>query len=455
MNSHRAIPIFTLVVVFACVRDISAQPSAVGEPPSAGSQCTLLPHSDTSWWWLSGQLNTIFQAHSRFRSPYEGAHSFRSGREHALSRVWTIHGGARYEDTDVLVDVESAGGRGVSDALGLGGFTNLDVVRNPDLGSAPYLARLIVHRTFALSDEQAPVDRGPFALAPTVARRRIEVRAGKMSVVDFFDVNASGSDSHLQFMNWTIDNDGAFDYAADTRGYTWGVMASFETPRWALRAGEMLMPKVANGIDLDWNVRRARGENVEVEIRPVSRLVVRGLAFTDKANLGSYGDALGAVTSGRALVPDIEAHREQGRREYGIGLNAEETLRDVRVFGRTGWNDGRWESFAYTEVNNSTSIGGDMIGRTWRRKADRIGAALVTNGLSTLHREYLRRGGLGFLLGDGTLRYGREDIVETYYTSRLWRGVSTSFDLQHVVHPGYNGDRGPITLAALRLHIEF
>jgi high affinity Mn2+ porin len=455
MNSYRATPLFALALLLVCFVDLSAQSTTLDEPPGTDSRATLLLHPDTSWWWLSGQLNMIFQAHRTFPSPYDGAHSFRSEDEHALSRVWTIHAGARHENTDVLVDIESAGGRGVSDALGLAGFTNLDVVRNPDLGSAPYLARLIVHRTFALSDDPVHVDRGPFALSPTVTSRRIDVRAGKMSVADFFDVNASGSDSHLQFMNWTVDNNGAFDYAADTRGYTWGVMAAIETPRWTLRAGEMLMPKVANGIDLDWHLGRARGENLEVEIRPGSRLVVRGLVFTNKANLGSYHEAIDAFASGRDPAPDIDAHRQRGRREYGVGLNAEDTLRDVRVFARTGWNDGRNESFAYTEVNDSALFGGDVIGHAWRRSDDRVGIAFVSNGLSDVHREYLRRGGRGFLLGDGNLHYRREDIVETYYTARLWRGVSASFDLQHVVHPGYNEDRGPVTVAGARLHVEF
>ena len=455
MNSRRATLLCSLALCLGSYVDVSAQSTAADETPNAGSEMALLPHPDASWWWLSGQVNTIFQGHSTFRSPYAGAHSFRSEDEHAVSRVWTVHAGAQHENTDVLVDIESAGGRGVSDALGLAGFTNLDVVRNPDLGSAPYLARLIVHRAFALSDERVHVDRGPFSLSPTVPARRIDLRAGKMSVADFFDVNASGSDSHLQFMNWTVDNNGAFDYAADTRGYTWGVMASLETPRWTLRAGEMLMPKVANGIDLDWKIGRARGENIEVEIRPASQLVVRGLAFTDKANLGSYREAIDAFTSGRDPVPDIEAHRQQGRREYGVGLNAEQTVGDVRVFGRAGWNDGRNESFAYTEVNHSATIGGDVVGRKWRRRGDRAGVAFVSNGLSSLHRDYLQRGGLGFLLGDGTLRYGREDIVESYYTAHVWRGVSAAFDVQHIVDPGYNSDRGPITVTGARLHVEF
>ncbi len=99
-------------------------------------------------------------------------------------------------------------------------------------------------------------------------------------------------------------------------------------------------------------------------------------------------------------------------------MNTEYTfLRAVRVFARAGWNEGHNESFAYTEVNNSAQAGGDLSGALWSRSQDRLGLAVVSNGLSAPHREYLALGGLGFLLGDGTLRYGREDILKTYYTA--------------------------------------
>src|SRR5471032_706779 len=214
---------------------------------------TMFPHPDDSRWWLSGQVNLISQAHGSFTSPYEGDNSLRPGREQALSRLWTIYTGVKLPGhTELLFDIESAGGRGLSDALGLAGFTNLDVVRNPSLGSAPYLAPLMVHHVIALSRETTPAVRGPLSLATRLPARRIEIRAGKLGLVDFFDLNAVGGDSHLQFTNWTIDNNGAYDYAADTRGYTWAAIVEYDAPTWSLRGAEALMPKVANGIAMDW-----------------------------------------------------------------------------------------------------------------------------------------------------------------------------------------------------------
>ena len=429
----------------------------VPEPSPSDTTTTLLPHPADSRWWLSGQLNLTSQAHGRFTSPYQGDNSLRPQPEQALSRIWTIYTGVKLPwHTEFLFDIESAGGRGLSDALGLAGFTNLDVVRNPTLGSAPYIARAMIHTTIPLTTEMVTVTPTALALAAQVPARRIEIRAGKLGMADFFDVNAAGSDSHLQFTNWTVDNNGAYDYAADTRGYTCAAIVEYDTPAWSLRFGEALMPAVANGIDMDWHISNSRAENLELELRPLSGFTVRALGYVNHANMGSYDEAIQAYLSGHDARPDIVAHREQGRVKAGAGLNAEYIFpRLVRLFARTGWNEGHNESYAYTEVNNSVLGGGDLSGQPWHRTQDRLGVALVTNGLSQPHRDYLALGGEGFLLGDGTLRYGREDIVETYYTAHLWRGVSASGGLQYIEHPGYNKDRGPVFVGMVRVHAEF
>jgi high affinity Mn2+ porin len=450
----RSLSISVLLLIISGGTSATAQ-TVPDAPPAEAT--TMFPHPDDSRWWLSGQVNLISQAHGRFTSPYEGDNSLRPNPEQALSRLWTIYTGVKLpRHTELLFDIESAGGRGLGDALGLAGFTNLDVVRNPTLGSAPYIARAMVHTTIPLSSEMVDATPSAFALAAHVPARRIEIRAGKLGMADFFDVNAVGSDSHLQFTNWTVDNNGAYDYAADTRGYTYAAIVEYDTPRWSVRFGEALMPTVANGIDMDWHLSRARAENLELELRPATGLVVRLLGYANHANMGSYDEAIQGFLSGRDPVPDIVAHRAQGRVKTGVGLNTEYTFpRLVRVFARTGWNEGHNESFAYTEVNNSVQGGGDLNGGLWSRSQDRLGVAVVSNGLSQPHREYLALGGQGFLLGDGALNYGREDIVETYYTAHLWRGLSASGGLQYIDHPGYNRDRGPVLVEMLRLHVEF
>lgn len=434
--------------------------SRAQEQTDEKSQVTIFPHTEDRF-WLSGQMNFIFQAHGDFPALYSGLNSLKNAREHALSRVLTLYTGVEVtHGTELLFDVESAGGRGISDALGLAGATNVDVVRNPELGSKPYIARVMLHQTFALSKEKTEQERTPFALAKSVPKKLLEIRIGKLSAADFFDTNSVGGDSHLQFTNWTTVNNGAYDYAADTRGYTYGAIVEYRQPRFGVRFGEMLMPKVANGINLDWDLRRAHAENLEFEFRPSliksEQTVIRPLAYWNIANMGDYREAIAAFKSETDPRPDIEAHRHQGSQKYGLGVNVEQELpRNLRAFVRAGWNEGQHESFAYTEVNSTLSFGFDLTGGAWHRKIDKVGSAFVNNGISPEHAEYLRLGGKGFLLGDGNLRYGREKIWESYYTAHLWRGLFASAQVQFVSNPGYNQDRGPAWVPGLRLHLDF
>ena len=380
--------------------------------------------------------------------------------EKATSRVMTLFTGIRLNSsTEVLVHIEEAGGNGLSTALGLAGFSNLDVVRNPTLSSAPYIARVMVHKTFALSSERVEGERGPLSTFSEVPARRLELRAGKFGTADFFDLNSVGSDSHMQFMNWSTTQNGAYDYAADTRGYTWGAVAEYQDRNWAMRFSESLMPIVANGIDMEWNLGKAHSENFEYELRrgllPKKEGTVRLLSFVNHANMGVYKDAVAAHLFGLTTKPDITVHRWKTTAKYGFGINIEQAFtHDLTAYARYGWNDGKTESFAYTEIDSTISGGIGAAGEQWRRTKDRAGVAFSSNAISHAHQNYLANGGLGFIIGDGALRYGRENILETYYTAHLWRGVYLAPDLQYVRDPAYNRDRGPVIIPGMRLHLD-
>jgi len=411
--------------------------------------------------WISGQVNSITQFHPPFHAAYSGENSASPSSEIASSRVLTLFTGFRLTgSTEILLDVESAGGSGISSALGMAGFTNLDVVRNPTLGSKPYAARYMVRQIIALGKERTKIAPGPLGITGSVPVRRLELRFGKLSTADFFDINSVGSDSHLQFMNWTVDNNGAYDYAADTRGYTYGALAEYYDRRWALRFMEALMPSVANGLTLDWSLARSRSENVEWQLQrailPRRDGAIRVLAYLNHANMGTYRDVIDSSLAGNGPDrPDVTGTRRPGTAKYGFGLNIEqEVAKPVRVFARWGWNEGRHESFAYTEVNQTVAAGAEWTGSIGRRHNDRIGLAAVANAISGDHRRYLEAGGSGFLLGDGHLNYGREDILEAYYNCSLGRGMSLTLDLQHIVNPGYNRDRGPILVPSVRWHMD-
>jgi high affinity Mn2+ porin len=438
----------------------SVTPLASDDAP-ADPVVTMFPHSETARWWVSGQDNIISQWHPSFDAKYSGPNSFRTHGEHAVSNIATLFTGLQLTSTtEIFMHFEAAAGGGLSDALGLAGFTDLDVVRNPTLGTTPYIARGMIRQIIPLSSETVESERNPWYLATKVPVRRLELRFGKMGVNDFFDVNDAGTDSHLQFMNWTVDNNSAYDYAADTRGYTVGLLAEYHNRNWAFRFEEALMPQVANGIDLQWNLRKARAENYELELHPAIRgkreTIIRLLSFVNHANMGVYRDAIANFLAGKTPRPTITDHPERTTIKYGFGLNFEEQLSpNVRAFGRFGWNEGQHESYAYTEVDQTFQVGGDLAGERWHRRLDKVGAVVVSNAIKKDHQEYLRLGGLGFLLGDGALNYGRENIFEAYYNVHLWRGIFSAFDLQHINNPGYNRDRGPVLVPSLRFHLEF
>ena len=468
-----------LLASTAATRSVAAQSGALlpSDPapqreaiPAPEGAPTLFPHLDRSRYLISGQANIIFQGHGPFHSPYEGTNSFLSRGEYKTSLLGTLFLGMQLDEnpesnTDVILDVESSGGRGDSEALGLAGFTNLDVVRNPNLGSTPYIARVQLHQTIGLSKKLVDAERTPFSLAAQVPERRLELHVGSMSLPDFFDINSIGSDSHLQFLNWTVDNSGSWDYAANTRGYTYAVVAEYDDKDWSARYGVALMPKVANGVDLDWSLRRASGQNMEFELRksllgslvsPDRKGTIRVLSFVNHAHMGLYRDAVKAYLDGVDKTPTITLHERDGEVKYGFGLNAEQELtQNLRVFTRVGWNEGQHESFAYTEVDQTVEFGGDYSGSAWGRANDKVGLAFVSNAIKRDHQNYLRLGGLGFLLGDGNLNYAREDILEGYYNVHAWRGVYYALETQFIDHPGYNKDRGPVLVSALRMHVDF
>jgi high affinity Mn2+ porin len=426
-------------------------------------QDTIFAHSQTSPFWISGQGNFIFQWHPRFSAQYSGPNSFEHASEQAASVVLTLYTGLQLtRTTEALVDVESAGGSGLSQVLGLAGFPNADATHSPSLDETPYFGRAELHQVIPLGNDMESSERTPLSLLTTLPSRRIDIYIGKLSLVDFFDNNSVASDSHMQFMNWAVVDTGSYDYAADTRGYTWGGVIDFVDRWWTFRFGEALLSKRANGLNLQKNLQNEHSENFEFEFRPSllsgRATAVRLLAFTNYANMGDYHQAIDLFLAGKTPMPDITAHPNQVALKYGFAINAEQEFNaDLRGFVRAGWNEGQHESWNYTEVDQTIAFGGDLRGAPWYRPRDKFGVAFVGNGISRNHREYLALGGLGFILGDGRLTYGPEKIMETYYNFPipLHSGFFAALDCQYIDDPGYNRARGPVVVLGARLHSNY
>jgi hypothetical protein len=442
----------------------AASEESSAEDKTGVDSVTLFPHTQTGRYWISGQANIILQGHGAFRAKYSGPNSLTNWSQTTTTHLLAFYAGYELSrTTEVFAEIEDATGNGIGNASGVAGYVNLDSVRLAQgvaLSKAPYLAQVMIREIVPLAKERVDADRDELDLATSLPVRRLEFRLGKFDLTDFFDVNTYGSDSNLQFLNWSVDNNATYDVAANTRGYTDSAIVEYDDHWWSARFAEALMPKVANGKFLDADVARARAENLELEARGkhiVHRAgVVRVLGYLNHANMGNYREAVAEFQTGETATPDIIATRRQGRHRYGFGVNVEQEIAEnVGVFGRLGWSDGHNESFCYTEDDRTMQIGVVAMGHAWRRDNDRAGAAFVANGIVAAHQQYLALGGLGFILGDGALTYGREKIFEGFYTVHLWRGFFASYDFQHVNNPGYNQARGPVAVSAVRFHTDF
>lgn len=447
-----------LLLALAAAAARADEPAPASDTPAPASERPML---------LAAQYTFIEQRQSTLESPYAGSLSLHPQGDRQGTHTFGFYGGWALRNwAQLYLDAEKFMGAGVSGGTGLGGLTNGDVIRAgvPGLKKQFYVARLFARFMLPLPGAVAQVARGQDQLPGAEAVRHFELKVGQMSASDDFDRNTYANSARTQFLNWSLWNNTAWDFAANTRGYTDGLVIGYVSPAWSLRYGVYRMPLFANGQTME-TLRRARGENLELTLSPAATgTIVRLLAYRNTARMGDYAEALTLAAAARA-VPDVAADDHEGRHKSGYGLNAEQPLADggdTGVFLRLGWQDGKTEDFAFTEVDRHASAGGQLSGIHWARGEDRLGVGFALAGLSDVHRDYLAAGGSGFLLGDGRLDYAREEILETYYRAE-WRwspgGIALRAqltpDFQYIRNPGFNQDRGPVRFYALRVHFEY
>ena len=410
------------------------------------------PPAAESWWSVHFQATSIGQRHGSFPALYSGPNSLPSHPENRVSLTATAFLAAHFGRWQFVVNPEDAGGEGFGGVTGIAGFTNGEIPRVAKATPTLYLARGFVSYTIPFGVETAHVDDGPNQVGGAQPVRRLTLTGGKFGLTDFFDNNTYSHDPRGQFINWAIMYNGAWDYPADTRGYSAGVVAELTMRRWSLRAANALMSTVANGPILDTRIAENRGNVVEWESRysPAGQPgVFRLLGFANTFDGGTFRQA--ALANG---TTDLAATRRNGTLKYGFGLNLEQAItHDVGVFARYGWADGKTEAWEFTQIDRTISGGVSIGGARWRRAQDRVGVAAVRNYLSGDQRSFLAAGGLGFLIGDGRLNYRPESIVEAYYAWQPVKIFTVSLDYQRVDNPAYNYARGPVNVYSLRLHL--
>ena len=439
---------------------------AQAQAPSNQEQSTDL--AQTPPFGFHAQATYIWQLKPSFNAAYSGQNSLVSSREKSYSFTTTADLGARlWKGAQLHFNPEGAQGVPLSNLTGAGGISNGELQRGVSTSLQRYKARLFVQQRFDVGDELVKVDADFNELGGNYASKRWTITAGTFSLLDYFDNNPYAKDPREQFLNWAFLTHGAWDYAADARGYTSGAILEYRTPTWSVRAGRAMQPKESNGLALDGNLGRQYGDQLEVDgnlpvALPAGPMRGRLLVFRNHIIAGNFADAL---AQGVALggVPDLSlVRRPQTKTGWGVTLEAP-LGEDAGLFIRASRNSGNLETYAFTEIDRQVSFGGQFTGITWGRKQDRIGVAYAINGLSSTHRAYLAAGGLGAFLGDGKLNYGNERIFETYYrwvlpewsvrAGKLQTALSLGF--QHMSNPGYNRDRGPVQILSVRWHSDF
>jgi len=417
-------------------------------------------------WTDHFQLTVISQVHSGFNSKYSGVNSLADTVEPiATSITSTLFLGRKlWKGAAIYFNPEISGGNGLSLATGVAGALNGETYRVGDVKPKPFIARAYLQQHIPLGNT-AYINRQDDInqVADKIPANRITISAGKFAIGDFYDDNAFSHDPRTQFLNWSLMSNGAWDYPANTRGYTFGIVAELIKPKWAVRISSVAVPRIANASKMEYKITKAHSETFEIERKIVFNKrpgTARFLISNTYSKAPSYVSGLKAIAANNDyLLKVISGNAEgtaYGGKKFTLGISADQEISsNVGVFTRAGWNDGKYATWAFTEIDQTFSLGFSVKGTKWNRGDDVFGIATVINGISKDHREFLKAGGYGFIIGDGNLNYGHEAIVEIFYNAQLSNFFWLSFDYQFVNNPAYNKDRGPVHIFSIRVHTEF
>jgi high affinity Mn2+ porin len=435
----------------------TAPPGGNTAPAQASPADGSTPDYDEVW-SIHGQTTFTDQYHPAFTSPYRGANSLDPGSRADETFDATFFLGARlWDGGEAYFNPEIDQGFGLSDTYGIAAFPSGEAYKFGD--TKPYfkIQRGFVRQTFDLGGDTQNIDPDANQLGTTRTANNLIVTVGKISVVDIFDTNSYAHDPRADFLNWAVVDSGAYDYAADSWAYTYGTAVEWTQDRWTLRGGIFDLSKVPNEAHLETNFRQFE---VVSELEERHTLFGRDgklklLAFDNRGRMGDYNESIALAELTHTTPSTVLVRRYNSK--PGAALNFEQAATDdLGIFARASMNDGSKEAYEFTDMDRSATAGISLKGKTWSRPDDTIGASFEVGSVSRSAQDYFALGGLGILVGDGQLpHYGHENDFESYYSARLFHWFTTTFDYQFVDNPGYNRDRGPVSVLAVRLHAEF
>ena len=464
-----------LLSLFAAICSTTAHAQKAGsgsdQVASFASPIDDLPTEGSLWGMpvnLHGQTTYINQRYNNFTSSYAGENSLSAQKSMSYTWSGTLFMGARIApNTDVYFNPEVVSGIPFSDLAGLGGFTNGEATKANGVQAKFYSARAFVRQTINQEGDKVVLENEANQITQTVSSNRVVLTGGQFSTLDIFDDSRYAKDPRIQFMNWGNMTYLAYDYAADARGYSWGLAGEWYLDNWVMRASRMLAPKSPNGRDLNWQIFNTYGDQVEVERQHnIADLPgkVSVLAYRNKMMLARFSDATNYIDqdpNARQGTQAINNVRNNMQIKTGIGIHGEQALtKDLGIYGRAFASDGHTETMSFTEADNSLSVGLGMNGTSWKRPNDSIGISMMQNGLSSYRRSYLQAGGVSYFIGDyaspsQTISYSPERIGEVYYNATVIKNVLAGLNFQHIINPAYNSARGPVNILSFRVHAEF
>ena len=435
--------------------------SPVSSAPTIDSPVAL--ESASEQWSVHGQATYINQFKNNFNSPYYGSKSLLNKSDGDIYKSYTFSataflGTRLWEGAEAYINPEMFEGIPFSGLSGLGGFSNGELQKGTAIPPIYYMARMFLRQTFGFGGGQEHIEGVANQLAGNVDKRRLVVSYGTFSALDFFDANAYSHDPRTQFLNWSLMASGAYDYAANSRGYTYGFVGEYyHDEEWVMRLARLAMPKSPNSLALDYDLTQQYGNTAEItHLHTINGQAgkARVLVFQNRGIMSTYNSAMNFGQQSNT-TPDILSTRYGYQTKWGYALNGEQAITEnIGAFGRWSWNNGQTETQAFTDISNSLSGGLSIKGAGWGRPQDTIGIGAALNGISSQQISYLQKGGVTMFIGDGRLNYKKEQIFETFYSWNVYKSLSLSADYQRIANPGYNADRGPVNFYGLRAHIE-
>ncbi len=435
---------------------------------------------DSTQRWMCNIQQTFVTQYAMNDPTQIGHNTFRDDKSKSSLSATLFLGARLWKGGELYLDPEVAGGQGVGGTLGIAGYPNGEIFRVGDPTPTLYVARVFLRQVIGLNNQMVDakgnaseyVRADQTQLSGFVASKRLVFTVGKFTLADIFDDNHYSHDSRVRLMNWSLMSAGAYDFASDTKGYTYAAAGEYISPEFSIRFGAGMEPMFANGpmgphrfMDLEAQTGNGLAYNYEIE-KPFhlfnkKKSILRVLFFFNKNHAGEYAlvqhtktddslyynNASGSMNAVRQKNPDAV--------KYGFNVNLEQPLfAHAGMFSRISWNDGHTESWAFAEIDNSVTVGFVFHCKAWNRFNDRFTVGLGSNGISKDHQDYFAAGGYGFMLGDGKLNYGREGVVEVQYEWEVKRGFIISPDYQLISNPGYNRANGTVSVFGIRSHVE-